>query len=191
MAVVPTEAEVLDYFESLSNWGRWGPDDVLGTLNFITDAKRVEAARLVRTGRVVSCSWDIDTALQDDDVVWPPQRYMITTGQGLKDEHRLLPEGILRPTGRRASPSSSAWCTTGTGSPISTPSRTSSGISKCITTCPPSWSRPTSGPPRTPLPTPVRGSSPEECCWMRVSQGSQMAQPRRIGDARRDRRHPG
>ena len=101
MTPVPMEAEVLDYFDSLSNWGRWGPDDVLGTLNFITDAKRMEAAQLVRTGRVVSCSWDIDTALQDDDVVWPPQRYMITTGQGLRDEHRLLPEGIL-PTDRQA-----------------------------------------------------------------------------------------
>ena len=23
-----------------SNWGRWGQDDVLGTLNFLTEAKR-------------------------------------------------------------------------------------------------------------------------------------------------------
>ena len=33
-----------------SNWGRWGADDVLGTLNFLDDAKRREAAALVRRG---------------------------------------------------------------------------------------------------------------------------------------------
>ncbi|MGD0554142.1 MAG: cyclase family protein [Streptosporangiaceae bacterium] len=36
------------------NWGRWGPDDALGTLNYIDDAKRQAAAELVRTGRVFS-----------------------------------------------------------------------------------------------------------------------------------------
>ena len=29
----PTQSEVLGYFDSLSNWGRWGPDDQLGALN--------------------------------------------------------------------------------------------------------------------------------------------------------------
>ncbi|MCX7522270.1 cyclase family protein [Microbacterium sp. STN6] len=38
------------------NWGRWGDDDVWGTLNFITDAKRVEAAALVRRGAAFSLS---------------------------------------------------------------------------------------------------------------------------------------
>ncbi|MDQ0864520.1 hypothetical protein QF036_002101 [Arthrobacter globiformis] len=33
-----------------NNWGRWGQDDVLGTLNFIDAAKRVEATALVKTG---------------------------------------------------------------------------------------------------------------------------------------------
>jgi hypothetical protein len=33
-----------------SNWGRWGPDDVLGTMNFLTDANRVRGAALVRRG---------------------------------------------------------------------------------------------------------------------------------------------
>ena len=36
--------------ERCSNWGRWGEDDVLGTLNFIDDAKRREASSLVRRG---------------------------------------------------------------------------------------------------------------------------------------------
>jgi kynurenine formamidase len=101
MTTIPTEAEVLEYFDRLSNWGRWGDDDVLGTLNLITDEKRVQASRLVKRGVTVSCSWDLDTNLQADDVAGPPLRYMVTTGQGLGDEHRVLSHGLL-PTDRQA-----------------------------------------------------------------------------------------
>ena len=38
------------------NWQRWGPDDELGTLNFITPERRVAAAALVRSGKVFSLS---------------------------------------------------------------------------------------------------------------------------------------
>jgi kynurenine formamidase len=43
------------------NWGRWGEDDVLGTLNFIDLGKRLEAAGLVRTGVVISLAQSFDT----------------------------------------------------------------------------------------------------------------------------------
>jgi kynurenine formamidase len=43
-----------------SNWGRWGADDVRGTLNFLTEAKRVEAARLVRRGVSFSLAQSFD-----------------------------------------------------------------------------------------------------------------------------------
>jgi kynurenine formamidase len=43
------------------NWGRWGPDDVLGTVNFIDDAKRRQAAGLVRRGVSISLSQSFDT----------------------------------------------------------------------------------------------------------------------------------
>jgi kynurenine formamidase len=36
--------------ERCSNWGRWGPDDALGTLNFLDGPKRLEGTRLVRRG---------------------------------------------------------------------------------------------------------------------------------------------
>ena len=32
---IPTEEAVLEYFSTLSNWGRWGVEDQLGTLNFL------------------------------------------------------------------------------------------------------------------------------------------------------------
>jgi kynurenine formamidase len=55
----PSRDEVLGYFESLSNWGRWGDDDQLGTLNLITPESRRRAARAVRHGVSVSCAWEI------------------------------------------------------------------------------------------------------------------------------------
>jgi len=43
------------------NWGRWGPDDRLGTVNFIDEAKRRQAATLVRRGVSISLSQSFDT----------------------------------------------------------------------------------------------------------------------------------
>ncbi len=37
---------------SVRNWGRWGPQDEIGTLNYITPAKVAEACRLATTGKV-------------------------------------------------------------------------------------------------------------------------------------------
>jgi len=34
---VPTEEQVIGWMDYASNWGRWGDDDQLGTLNLITD----------------------------------------------------------------------------------------------------------------------------------------------------------
>jgi kynurenine formamidase len=61
---VPAQEEVLGYFSTLSNWGRWGEDDEFGTLNHITDDVRLAAARAVRHGRGVSCGWEV--AVPDD-----------------------------------------------------------------------------------------------------------------------------
>jgi kynurenine formamidase len=55
---VPSSAELLAYLRQTSNAGRWGRDDQLGALNLITPDKRVAAARLVRSGRVVSLGRD-------------------------------------------------------------------------------------------------------------------------------------
>jgi kynurenine formamidase len=42
------------------NWGKWGPEDELGTLNHVTPADIVEAAKLVRTGKVISMALPFD-----------------------------------------------------------------------------------------------------------------------------------
>ena len=54
-----TEADFRAAMESLSNWGRWGPDDELGAANFITPEKRKAAARLVAEGLSVSLAHDV------------------------------------------------------------------------------------------------------------------------------------
>jgi kynurenine formamidase len=46
--------------ERYSNWGKWGPEDQLGTVNYITPEKVVQAAGLVRRGRVFSLAMPFD-----------------------------------------------------------------------------------------------------------------------------------
>lgn len=48
-------------FHRCSNTGKWGASDELGTLNYITPAKRVASAALVTTGEVVSVGRDLST----------------------------------------------------------------------------------------------------------------------------------
>lgn len=78
---VPDEAELLSWFETLSNRGRWGADDERGTLNLITPEKRRRAAGLVREGLAVSCAWDIDPTPAADHVFGSPERRMRSTGE--------------------------------------------------------------------------------------------------------------
>ena len=53
---VITKAQYDRWQKELSNWGRWGKDDEMGTLNLITPAKRKQAAALVREGFSVSAA---------------------------------------------------------------------------------------------------------------------------------------
>lgn len=61
-----TRAQFDAWMTELSNRGRWGDDDQLGVLNLVTPAKRVEAAKLVRTGQVVSMARPIELQVLDD-----------------------------------------------------------------------------------------------------------------------------
>ena len=47
-----TRKRVHEYAMKLKNWGKWGPDDDVGALNYITPEAIVEAARLVKKGKV-------------------------------------------------------------------------------------------------------------------------------------------
>jgi kynurenine formamidase len=58
----PGIATVRALAERCSNWGRWGPDDQLGTLNHIGPAEVAAAARLVTAGRIISLAIPVDDA---------------------------------------------------------------------------------------------------------------------------------
>jgi kynurenine formamidase len=46
--------EFLALAKTVNNWGRWGPDDQRGTLNFVTEDVVRRAVSLVRDGRAIS-----------------------------------------------------------------------------------------------------------------------------------------
>ena len=77
---IPTEEDVLGWMTALSNGGRWGPEDKLGTLNLITPEKRLQAGRLVREGISVTCSRLIVPEIAADVTSIPPLHYMMNTG---------------------------------------------------------------------------------------------------------------
>ena len=55
-----TNADVTRWMSELSNWGRWGKEDHLGTFNLITPAKRKQALALARNGISVSLAHTLD-----------------------------------------------------------------------------------------------------------------------------------
>lgn len=63
---ITSMAEFEEAMETLSNWGRWGPDDELGAANLITPEKRRSAAALVREGISVSLAHDVVQVPSED-----------------------------------------------------------------------------------------------------------------------------
>jgi kynurenine formamidase len=65
-----------------SNWGRWGAEDQIGTLNHVTDEHRVHAAGLVRTGEVISLALPFDAKGPQTCAFGRnnPVHYMMATG---------------------------------------------------------------------------------------------------------------
>ena len=76
---VPTTEDLDAMFEELSNWTRWGADDELGTLHFLTDERRAAAAGLVSTGEAVSLAHDLATEPMPDHP-HPVQHHMLASG---------------------------------------------------------------------------------------------------------------
>jgi kynurenine formamidase len=62
-----TQAQYQRWQKELSNWGRWGKEDQLGTLNLITPAKRKQAAALVKEGISVSLARDANPKKEIDN----------------------------------------------------------------------------------------------------------------------------
>ena len=97
-ALDPTDPEgaIAAAVSRVSNWGRWGPDDVYGTLNFLDDAIRAHAATLVRTGRPYSLSqpFDMDGPQKGWRRRTNPVHTMLDTGVDAAAGLQGFPHGI-------------------------------------------------------------------------------------------------
>jgi kynurenine formamidase len=111
---LPGEDDVLRWLDALSNWGRWGAEDQLGTLNLLTAEMTAQAVATVREGVVVSCSLPIeyDRIPDDDDPIdigetFPmpqPSHFMLDVGadgatnpeirQSTGDAFLIAPHGL-------------------------------------------------------------------------------------------------
>jgi len=92
-----TDAELDAMFLRCSNAGRWGPDDELGTLNYITPEKRVTAAGLVKEGLVVSVGRDLST--NQSKVDSRPVQHMVMfsndSSPSISDYFSMAPHGMI------------------------------------------------------------------------------------------------
>jgi kynurenine formamidase len=101
MTVTYNTAQIAELLESVSNWGCWGKDDQRGALNYITDEKRAAAAKLVRSGEIVSLSLPLATRPSRDNPT-PVTHLMIRSGQvghplgswGCADYFAIEPHGL-------------------------------------------------------------------------------------------------
>ena len=69
--------------QKLSNWGRWGKDDQIGTLNHVVPADIVAAAGLIRTGKIFALGISLDRNGPQTGLFggrWNPIHTMLATG---------------------------------------------------------------------------------------------------------------
>src|SRR2546425_10470814 len=55
-----TRQDLRDAAEKYKNWGKWGPKDEIGTLNYTTPEDIIAACRLGRKGKVISLALNFD-----------------------------------------------------------------------------------------------------------------------------------
>ena len=90
------ESAIAATVKRVSNWGRRGADDVLGTMNFLDDAKRREGAALVRRGASFSLaqSFDADGPQKGWRRRTNPVHTMTDTGTDAERGNQGFPHGI-------------------------------------------------------------------------------------------------
>lgn len=90
------EGAIAGAAKAYSNWGRWGEDDRLGTLNFLDEAKRREGAALVRRGASFSLSqrFEMDGPQKGWRRRTNPVHTMLDTGTDAALGHQGFPHGL-------------------------------------------------------------------------------------------------
>jgi kynurenine formamidase len=87
--------EVKALYDKVSNWGRWGNEDQRGALNFITPEKRAAAARLAKSGEIVSLSLPLSKETGPENPQ-PVQHMMLHVGAPVAslDYFAIAPHGM-------------------------------------------------------------------------------------------------
>lgn len=62
-----------------SNWGKWGPDDQVGSLNYLTGAEVLRGVASVRSGEVFTLQVPIGSPHSEGDPVWPNRASAVRT----------------------------------------------------------------------------------------------------------------
>src|ERR1700756_815941 len=83
MAKPVTKQAVYEAADKLKNWGRWGPDDQLGTLNHIRPDEIIAAAVLIKSGTVFALGIPLERTSPQSGLFggrWNPIHAMLATG---------------------------------------------------------------------------------------------------------------
>ncbi|MCK1292512.1 cyclase family protein [Bradyrhizobium sp. 35] len=91
-------AAILKAADKISNWGRWGADDQIGTLNNVTPTDIVGAGQLIRKGKVFSLGLSLKEPIQSGlfGGRWNPIHTMLATGTDAKLGNQDEPFPYLR-----------------------------------------------------------------------------------------------
>jgi kynurenine formamidase len=83
VAINVSRKAVYEAADKLSNWGRWGDDDQIGTLNYVKSEDVVSAASLVRRGKIFALGIPLDRTGPQTGLFggrWNPIHTMLATG---------------------------------------------------------------------------------------------------------------
>ena len=162
------------------NWGKWGPDDEVGSLNYLTPEVIVAAAGSIKSGKVFTLQ--VKMANPEGDPVWPGRsgavrtmvidegQYIAGKGAALRRRrplrrrlHDVLPAGLARST----TPSATSGTTTRSGT-ATTPRRRSAA-----------WPRPACRPSPRRASSAAASCSTSPACAARTSSTSPRRSPTR------------
>src|SRR5437773_1502322 len=90
-------------FKALSNWGRWGKDDEIGTLNHITPADVVAAGKLIKRGKVFALGMPLGQSGPQRGLFgkrWNPIHTMLATGTDAQEVEIRKADFVIVRTGQ-------------------------------------------------------------------------------------------
>lgn len=92
----PAEEQIHAAAERCRNWGRWGADDELGCLNYVTPDRVVAAARCVRKGKVFSLAipFDYRGPQRGGGRRFNPILTMLADGSDVVAQQQPFPNGV-------------------------------------------------------------------------------------------------